>query len=85
MPEYLQSLKLNKILTELRYLQFLRSIIQQHLTLQQHTALTISSLRIKVPNFRAWKAGQIQSKTPLSVSYKCILVPEVARPHKFAL
>ena len=33
MPKYLQSTKLSKILTELYYLQFLRSIIQQHLTI----------------------------------------------------
>jgi len=33
MPSYLQSLKSSKILTELRYLQFLRSIVQQHLTI----------------------------------------------------
>ena len=33
MPKYLQSTKLNKILTELHYLQFLRSISQQRLTI----------------------------------------------------
>jgi len=33
MPKYLQSTKLSKVLTELHYLQFLRSIIQQHLTI----------------------------------------------------
>jgi len=33
MPKYLQSTKLSKDLTELHYLQFLRSIIQQHLTI----------------------------------------------------
>jgi len=33
MPKYLQSTKLNKILTELHYLQFLQSILQQHLTI----------------------------------------------------
>ena len=34
MPQSLQSLELNEILTELCYLQFLRSIIQQHLTIR---------------------------------------------------
>jgi len=33
MPKYLQSTKLSKVLTELHYLHFLRSIIQQHLTI----------------------------------------------------
>ena len=36
-------------------------------------------------DLRAWKAGNFQTKAPLSVGYKAVLVHEFARPPKFAL
>ena len=86
MPEYLQSPKLSKILTELCYLQFLRSLFQHHLTIIAAYILNYIETRAKrCRDFRAWKAGQIQTRTPLSVSYKAVLDHEITRPPKFAL
>jgi len=54
MPKYFQSTKLNKILTELRYLQFLRSFVQQHLTtITAYIPDYIETYYIECPNFRA--------------------------------
>ena len=44
MPEYLQSPKLRKVLTELYYLQFLRSFFNSIYLQYQHTSLTTSRL-----------------------------------------
>jgi len=49
MPRFLQSTKLSNILTELHHLRFLRSIIPQHLTINQYTILTTSKPEPKLP------------------------------------
>jgi len=50
MPQDLQSLNLNKILTELGYLRFCENIIQQHLTIR---AAYISDYIKPLHNLRA--------------------------------
>ena len=85
MPEYFQSPKLSKILTELRYYTNLRSFLtESSYNISIHPQLR-PDYGQKYRDLRAWKAGKFQTRTPLSVSYKAVLDHEITRPPKFAL
>jgi len=59
MSEKLQSPKLNKILAELRYLQFLRSFFNSIWLYSSIHPWLPRKYHLKCPSFRAWKAGHL--------------------------